>query len=309
MKRIPQWLLNLIYIVLILLVLFAIISEEMFATVCLLIIALPLAAYQWIKQHQLNNKNREKLLLKQAKRNTNITETAPNETILYLRPFKTDANTVYSVNKNGKQVMKKKKSKRFLNSFEPIEYSGVLYGNISFTEKGISYRSSSLFIHLLMKINLVNKFFWKICEDKTIPYKDIIDVQRFEKNKIKIITNDINGSYYLSFQSNITNFIDDIIDFINNCRRISYNSAMNDSSVNAKKVLEVAEKAKKSLIPAAIVLTVIAIASLLKNKAMISLIIGLFASGTSKQTEKYFLYFISLVCFLASLIKLFTNDI
>lgn len=139
MHKLPQWVNTLLFVLLTFLVFFALwvlgaidslpvhqqsIISWIFLGLCVLV----LIPYFIIRMKKARAISEEKDRL-QKERNSVADEINPEQSILYLRPFKADANEVHTVKRGGHETIRRSKFKKFKNSFDNVRYNGETYSN------------------------------------------------------------------------------------------------------------------------------------------------------------------------------------
>lgn len=140
MSKLPQWVYMLLLLLLLLIVAFAIkvlyaldslplYQQYIILGICLGIGMLALIPYFIIRMRKARVISEERDRL-QKERNSAADEIDPEQSILYLRPFKADANEVHAVKHGGHKAIRRSKFKKFKNSFDSVRYNGETYSNI-----------------------------------------------------------------------------------------------------------------------------------------------------------------------------------
>lgn len=140
MNKLPQWINTLLFLLLSLLVVFALLvldaldnlpvhQQSIISWIFLGICVLALIFYFVIRMRKARVISEEQDRL-QKERNSAANEIDPEQSILYLRPFKADANEVHAVKRGGHKTIRRSKFKKFKNSFDNVRYNGKTYSNI-----------------------------------------------------------------------------------------------------------------------------------------------------------------------------------
>ena len=140
MSKLPQWVNTLLFLLLLLIVAFALLildvldslplyQQYIILGICLGIGMLALIPYFIIRMRKARviSEDQDRL---QKERNSVANEIDPEQSILYLRPFKADANEVHAVKHGGHKTIHRSKFKKFNNSFDNVRYNGKTYSNI-----------------------------------------------------------------------------------------------------------------------------------------------------------------------------------
>lgn len=118
----------------------------------------------------------------------------------------------------------------------------VPFGTIILSQNNISYRKNTWFL----RYNLLFKYIYKYCTKETIAYNNIISMQKgsgWFGNYLKIITDEINGSYYISLPKNQENNLDLIYRLIQCYQEADFDSSSVRLILN--NIQNAAEKVKK----------------------------------------------------------------
>lgn len=140
MSKLPQWVNTLLFLLLILIMAFAFLVLDVLDSLPLyqqynilgigmLALILALIPYFIIRMRKARVISEEQNRL-QKERNNVADEIDPEQSILYLRPFKADANEVHAVKHGGHKTIRRSKFKKFKNSFDSVRYNGKTYSNI-----------------------------------------------------------------------------------------------------------------------------------------------------------------------------------
>lgn len=140
MSKLPQWVNTLLFLLLLLIVAFALLildvldslplyQQYIIGGICLGIGMLALIPYFIIRMRKARAISEDQDRL-QKERNSVANEIDPEQSILYLRPFKADANEVHAVKHGGHKTIRRSKFKKFKNSFDNVRYNGKTYSNI-----------------------------------------------------------------------------------------------------------------------------------------------------------------------------------
>lgn len=140
MSKLPQWVNTVLFLLLCFLMIFALLvldaidsipvyQQYIILGICLGICILTLIPYFIIRMKKARVISKEQSRL-QKERNSIVNEINPEQSILYLRPFKADANEVYAVKHGGHKTIRRSKFKKFKNSFDNVRYNGKTYSNI-----------------------------------------------------------------------------------------------------------------------------------------------------------------------------------
>lgn len=136
MSKLPQWVNTLLFSLLILIVLFVLPVFDVLDSlplyqqyIILGIGMLALIPYFIIRMRKARVISEEQNRL-QKERNSVADEIDPEQSILYLRPFKADANEAHAVKHDGHKTIRRSKFKKFKNSFDSVRYNGKTYSNI-----------------------------------------------------------------------------------------------------------------------------------------------------------------------------------
>ena len=140
MSKLPQWVNTLLFVLLLLIVAFALLISDVLDSlplyqqyiilgICFGIGILALIPYLIIRMRKARVISEEQDQL-QKERNSAVNEIDPEQSILYLRPFKADANEIHAVKHGGHKTIRRSKFKKFINSFDSVRYNGKTYSNI-----------------------------------------------------------------------------------------------------------------------------------------------------------------------------------
>ena len=136
MRKLPQWVNMLVFIMLLILIVQGMyVLDDMESLPGYLgIIILGVAAAALILYIIIRMKKSRVILEEQSRlqkdRNSAANEIDPDQSILYLRPFKADANEVHAVKHGGHKTIRRSKLKKFKNSFDNVRYDGKTYSDI-----------------------------------------------------------------------------------------------------------------------------------------------------------------------------------
>lgn len=136
MSKLPQWVNMLVFILLLVLVIQGMyVMNDMdrlpdyLEIIIFGIVVLVLILYIIfrIKKSKAISEEQSRL---QKDRNSVANEIDPDQSILYLRPFKADANEVHAIKHGGQKMIRKSRFKKIKNSFNVVRYDGKTYSNI-----------------------------------------------------------------------------------------------------------------------------------------------------------------------------------
>lgn len=136
MRKLPQWVNTLVFILLLILIVQGIYVIDDLESLpdYLWIIILGVAVLALILYIVIRVQRSRVISIEQSRlqkdRNSAVNEIDPNQSILYLRPFKADANEVHAVKHSGQKTVRRSRFKKFKNSFDGVRYDGKTYSNI-----------------------------------------------------------------------------------------------------------------------------------------------------------------------------------
>lgn len=171
----------------------------------------------------------------------------------------------------------------------------IAEGVVSFSPEGIKYRTVH-FIQFLLRFNLINKFIWKY-QVEPIKYDDIVDVLPFKNNCLELVTDRVNGSYFFSVPYSQSDSISDISAFIQRCRDVGFDRAVQNQDL-FKKVESRCAKARKAMILPTIILMFASLILWFIN-GLVGVVLAAMAPVFAKQSGSKILYLISNILMIA----------
>lgn len=136
MHKLPQWVNMLLFILLLVCILQGMYVmdnverlPDYLSIIILGIAVLALILYIIIRMEKSRVTSEEQNKLQKV-RNSVANEIDPDQSLLYLRPFKADANEIHVVKHSGQKTIRRSRFKKLKNSFDNVRYNGKTYSNI-----------------------------------------------------------------------------------------------------------------------------------------------------------------------------------
>lgn len=177
----------------------------------------------------------------------------------------------------------------------------VAMGTVSFSREGIKYQPAGHFMRFFLKVNFINKRFWKYQAGQTIKYDDIVDMQPFKNNSLELVTGRVNGSYYFSVPYSQSDSLSDICAFIQRCREEGFDRAVQDHTLY-KKVESHCAKAQKAMLIPTVILMLASLAIAWYQNMFIGFALALFAPTPAEQSGSRILYAVSYMPLIAIIV-------